>query len=100
MSVKYKTKNPYRPLRPAQGVQRAIAACPSWRMVTARGSGDGAWWIERRATGESVHHAGDAPMQCGVVCDDAWRPVVIVTQGNRELPVLSDEWDTVEAGND
>jgi hypothetical protein len=96
--IKYKTRNPYKPLRFAHGVQRAMEACPDWRMVTSRGSGfGGAWWTERCAGGGFMRHEGEAPVQSGVVCDEEWRPVRIETLAGRRLPVLHEAWEEAEA---
>lgn len=90
MTAKYKKRNPYKPLRFAQGVARAFEVCPRWRMVTAVGRG---WWSERRHDGSHAWNTGDAPMQAGVVCDDAWCPAMIETHAGRVLPVLAEEWE-------
>lgn len=94
---KYKVRNPYKPLKFAQGFVRAAEACSSWRMVVARSSSSaGSWWSERRSNGSFFTHEGEAPMQCGVVCDDDWHPVRIETRSGRQLPVLGEGWEMDE----
>lgn len=92
--MKYRKRNPYKPLRFAQGVVRAIAACPRWRMVTAVLP---TAWLERDHTGAGRWHEGAPPMQAGVVCDETWRPVPITTLSGRPLPVLAEEWEEDES---
>lgn len=94
MSSKYKRRNPYRPLAFALGVARAAEACPDWRMVVACGtSAAGPWWSELRAEGARFTHSGEAPVQSGVVCDAAWRPVRVETRTGRVLPALAEAWE-------
>ena len=89
----YKRRNPYKPLRFALGVARAIESCPSWRMVTSVCSGSPPSWTERRADGTFTRHEDEPPMQSGVVCDEKWTPVQIETIAGRTLPVLGEDWE-------
>lgn len=109
-----KVRNPYAPLHPSRAIALAAEVCPDWRMVTAvlgrtcgpdvdpvttpyvsgvafgnRTHGGPPAWYERRADGSGQWHEGAPPMQCGVVCDAAWRPVEVVTNSGRRLPNLA-----------